>query len=69
MIWKTISGLTIPEVQAKKLLTKGKTDLLKGFTSKAGKKFDAYLVLKGEQKQVGFEFPPRTQNSGKKDKS
>lgn len=62
VIWKTISGLTIPEAQAKKLLTKGKTDLLKGFTSKAGKKFDAYLVLKDEQKQVGFEFPPRTQN-------
>ena len=59
VIWKTVSGLTIPEAQAKKLLTKGKTDLLTGFTSKAGKKFDAYLVLKGEQKQVEFEFPPR----------
>ena len=59
VIWKTVSGLTIPEAQAKKLLTKGKTDLLTGFTSKAGKKFDAYLVLKGEQKQVGFEFPER----------
>ena len=66
VIWKTISGLTIPEAQAKKLLTKGKTDLLKGFTSKAGKKFDAYLVLKGEQKQVGFEFPVKENNQGEK---
>lgn len=35
-----------------------KTDLIKGFTSKAGKPFDANLVLK-EDKTVGFDFPPR----------
>ena len=42
----------------KKLLEKGKTDLIKGFKSKAGNEFDAYLILK-DDKTTGFEFPPR----------
>lgn len=46
------------KAQVVKLLAKGKTDLIKGFTSKAGKPFDANLVLK-EDKTVGFDFPPR----------
>lgn len=58
VIWKTISGKNISKTQATKLLAKGKTDLIKGFISKAGKPFDAYLVLKSD-KTVGFEFPPR----------
>lgn len=59
VIWKSISEKTISTSQAKKLLEKRKTDLLKGFTSKkTGKAFDAYLVLK-EDNTVGFEFPPR----------
>ena len=41
-----------------KLLEKGKTDLIKGFKSKAGNEFDAYLILK-DDKTTGFEFPPR----------
>ena len=58
VIWKTMASKAISKVQAVKLLEKGKTDLIKGFTSKAGKPFDAYLVLK-EDKTVGFDFPPR----------
>lgn len=44
--------------QVKKLLTEGKTDLLKGFVSKkTNRKFEAYLTVKdGETK---FEFPVR----------
>lgn len=58
VIWKTIAGKAISITQAKKLLNKGKTDLIKGFKSKDGKPFDAYLILK-ENKSVGFDFPPR----------
>ena len=58
VIWKTTASKAISKAQAVKLLTKGKTDLIKGFTSKAGKPFDANLVLK-EDKTVGFDFPPR----------
>jgi DNA topoisomerase-3 len=35
-----------------------KTDLIKGFKSKAGKPFDAYLIMNKEGK-VEFEFLPR----------
>lgn len=59
VIWKSVSEKSVSAAQAKKLLEKRKTDLLKGFTSKkTGKPFDAYLVLK-EDNTVGFEFPPR----------
>ena len=54
-IWKTISGKSIPSAQAKKLLDKKKTDLIKGFKGKTGKSFDAYLKLNTEHK-VEFEF-------------
>lgn len=41
-----------------KLLTEGKTELLKGFVSKkTGRKFEAFLVLK--EGKVSFEFAPR----------
>ena len=42
---------------ASALLENKKTPLIKGFISKAGKPFDAYLVLEGEN--IKFEFPPR----------
>ena len=59
VIWKSVSEKSVSTAQAKKLLEKRKTDLLKGFTSrKTGKPFDAYLVLKDDN-TVGFEFPPR----------
>lgn len=43
------------------LLSEGKTRLIKGFISKAGKRFDAYLVLNSECKVV-YEFPERKSN-------
>lgn len=62
VVWKKMGSKdapkTITETQVKKLLSKGKTDLIKGFTGNSGKKFDAYLVLRPD-KTVGFEFPPR----------
>lgn len=59
VIWKSVSEKNISAAQAKKLLEKRKTDLVKGFTSKkTGNSFDAFLVLKDDN-TVGFEFPPR----------
>mgnify|MGYP001193075294 CR=1 FL=1 len=55
---KVVLGQTVTEEQVKKLITTGKTDLLTGFISKAGRQFPAYLVL-DDKKKVGFEFPPR----------
>lgn len=57
-IWKSIAGKTITKAQALKLISKGKTDRIKGFTSKAGKPFDAYLVLQQDY-SISFQFPPR----------
>lgn len=58
VIWKTIAGKAISETQVKKLLAKKKTDLISGFKSKTGNKFDAYLVIKDDF-TTGFEFPPK----------
>lgn len=43
------------------LLSEGKTRLIKGFTSKAGKRFDAYLTLNSECKVI-YEFPEKKGN-------
>ncbi len=50
----TIAGKNITETQIKKLFSRGSTDLIKGFTSKTGKKFDAKLQLKDGK--IGFVF-------------
>ncbi len=54
VIWKTIAGKKVTIAMARKLISPGRTQLLKGFKSKAGKKFDARLKL--ENGQVVFEF-------------
>lgn len=38
------------------LLNKGRTGLLKGFVSKSGKKFNAYLVIDKESGDIKFDF-------------
>ena len=48
---------TVSLENARLLLTEGKTALIKGFISKAGKPFDAFLTL--QNGEVKFEFPPR----------
>lgn len=57
-IWKIVAKKKLPESVVKTLMTSKKTDLLKGFKSKAGKPFEAYLLLNQEGK-VEFEFKPR----------
>ncbi|MBW3779592.1 DNA topoisomerase III [Aeromonas veronii] len=54
-VWRTVLGKTLTDNQLETLIGKRKTGLLKGFTSKAGKKFDALLTLADDGK-VGFEF-------------
>lgn len=55
---KIILQQNIEPGQLSKLLREGKTDLLKNFVSKkTGRKFEAFLVLKGGG--VSFEFAPR----------
>lgn len=61
-IWNTIAGKKLTDKDKTDILTKGRTKLLTGFTSKSGKSFDAYLVLNGSK--IEFEFPERKQ--GKK---
>ena len=58
VIWKKIAGKTISLPLAKVLLSKGRSRVLKGFRSKAGKPFEAMLVIaeKDGVKQVTFEF-------------
>jgi DNA topoisomerase-3 len=53
----TIAGKTLPVTAVRQLLTEGKTDTLRGFKSKAGKKFDACLVLeKAESGNATIQF-------------
>lgn len=59
-IGKSILQREIPEDQALKLLSEGKTDLLKGFVSnKTKRKFDAFLTFDTESAKIGFVFLPR----------
>ena len=50
VIWKNICGKSLSSAQAVKLLTKGKTDTLKGLKSKSGKSFDAAIKLNSDFK-------------------
>ena len=55
-VWATIAGKTLTEAQAEALFEHGKTPLLKGFKSKAGKPFDAMLALNIKLNKVEFAF-------------
>ena len=57
-IWKLIASKAISKTQAKNLVRKGSSDLIKGFKSKSGNKFDTVLKL-NEQFQVVFSFPEK----------
>ncbi len=55
----TIAGKTLSASNVKQLLTTGKTDTLRGFKSKNGKKFDACLILEKDENGkpvVNFDF-------------
>ena len=55
----TIAGKTLTAANVKQLITDGKTETLRGFKSKAGKKFDACLVLTKDETgktAINFDF-------------
>ncbi|MGN1157804.1 MAG: topoisomerase C-terminal repeat-containing protein [Agathobacter sp.] len=55
----TIAGKTLTVANLKQLLTEGKTETLRGFKSKAGKKFDACLILTKDEEGktvINFDF-------------
>ena len=59
-VGKTILQHEVSVEQAVKLITLGKTDLIKGFISNRTKRaFDAFLTFEPKAGKVGFEFPPR----------
>ena len=53
-IWREIAGKKLSDKDLATLLSKGKTAVIKGFKSKAGKKFDAALEFK--EGKAGFVF-------------
>lgn len=53
--FRNVCGLQISIADIERLVNKGKTALLKGMKSKAGKKFDAYIVLNNKA-ESSFEF-------------
>ena len=64
-ISKMILSKTLTEDDIRKLLSDGKSPLIKGFISKKRKPFDAYLLLDGKGR-ISFEFPPRKVRSRRK---
>ncbi|MBB1137982.1 type IA DNA topoisomerase [Myroides sp. WP-1] len=55
VLFREVCGVKLTIDDITDLIQQSKTKLLKGLTSKAGKKFDAYLILK-EDCTTGFEF-------------
>lgn len=53
--FRNVCGVQIGVADIENLVNKGKTSLIKGMKSKAGKKFDAYIVLNADCK-TSFEF-------------
>ena len=54
-VFREVCGILLSEDNIRDLISSGRTPILKGLTSKAGKKFNARLVL-GENYTTSFEF-------------
>ena len=54
-VFREVCGILLSEDNIRDLISSGRTPILKGLTSKAGKKFNAQLVL-GEDYATSFEF-------------
>jgi DNA topoisomerase-3 len=55
VLWRTVAKKNLTDAQLIALAEKGTTPLIKGFTSKTGKLFDAKIVLKADL-TTGFAF-------------
>ena len=62
--FRNICGVQIGITDVERLITQGKTSLIKGMKSRSGKKFNAYLVL-NNQAESSFEFEKRKKRNGK----
>ena len=56
--FRTVCGVPLSLADIENLVTKGKTNLIKGMKSNSGSKFDAYIVMEDTGK-VSFEFEKR----------
>jgi len=62
VLFRKVAGKLLSDAQVEELLTAGKTEVIRGFRNKAGRKFDAVLTF-DDQYRVKFAFP---KPSGKK---
>ena len=60
-VFREVCGIHLSEDNIRDLISSGRTPILKGLTSKAGKKFNARLVL-GEDYTTSFEFENKKGN-------
>jgi len=58
-VFREVCGIHLSEDNIRDLISSGRTPILKGLTSKAGKKFNAHLVLRGDG-STAFEFDNTT---------
>jgi DNA topoisomerase-3 len=65
VVFRNISEKQLSDGQITDLLTKGKTAVIKGFKSKAGKSFDAALKI-DENYRVTYDFSEKKTGKGKK---
>ncbi len=56
--FRTVCGVPLSLADIESLVSKGKTNLIKGMKSKSGNKFDAYIIMDDTGK-VSFEFEKR----------
>ena len=61
-IWTLVAKRKITENTVRQIAEKGKSSLVKGFKSKSGKEFAAFLKLNDDWK-IEFEFEPRFQKT------
>ena len=56
--FRTVCGVTLGLTDIESLVTKGKTNLIKGMKSNSGNKFNAYIVM-NDKAETSFEFENR----------
>lgn len=56
--FRTVCGVPLSLTDIESLLTKGKTNLIKGMKSNSGNKFNAYIVM-NDKGETSFEFEKR----------
>lgn len=59
LVFRNVCGVQLSVAEIENLVSKNRTSLIKGMKSKAGKKFDAYIVLK-DNGETAFEFDNST---------